>query len=68
MLLSRNAKLCPKCVVYKPSDFIARDDLLFQIIIGDDQKGALKVLFLLLCLQPKKKAGDFMYLFKEFEV
>ena len=40
MLLSQNAKLCTKHIAYKQSDFIAKDDLLFQILIGDvDQKG-----------------------------
>ena len=35
----------------------------------DEQKGALKLLFQLLCVQSRKKDdGDFTYLIKEFEV
>lgn len=35
---------------------------------NDDQKGALKLLFQLLCVQPKKGGGDLRYLFAEYEV
>lgn len=38
------------------------------LIGDDDQKGALKLIFQLLCVQPKKGDGDLSYLFSEYEV
>ena len=41
----------------------------YGLNIGDDdQKGVLKLLFLLLCVQPRKGGGDLSYLFSAYNV
>ena len=48
------------CNLFQPFHFCNTGD--------DDQKGALKLLFQLLCVQPKKGGGDMRYLFSQHEV
>lgn len=40
----------------------------FLTIGDDDQKGALRLLYHLLCVHPKKGQGDMSYMFAEYEV